>query len=329
MTDLAREITVVEHHHPDSRGHMPPREALRDPAGLTEREWVPVDDFPRSGSAPLEAPLLVEGTGQTAVFRREDSLLVVAAYAPPVDTLLRKKRPPPEETSANGEGEPGISLPPPWEFRPASATPDTLAGLFLMPVDSDDELLGVEARGGSGVLAVTAPPGSYMLSLELWNPAGRWSARLRHGLRAPIVPPDVPSLSDFLMLGPRDALPSNLDEALPRAIPGTLLRSGGGVTLAWEVYGLGRRREPLGFGVTLVRDEGGFLRRALDRVGLFRRSPALSLSWSEGGSDAPGPLFRAVDVALPELEPGWYVLRLELAIPNRGPVQSVRRVLVY
>ncbi|MFC1661700.1 hypothetical protein ACFL3S_09655 [Gemmatimonadota bacterium] len=329
MGDLARDIAVVEHHHPDIRGLLPPLDALQDPAGLTEGLWVPVDDFPRSGSAPLEAPLLVEGLGQTAVFRRGDSLLVLASYAPSIDTLLEKNRRPPNTSSGNGVHGSRVLAAPLWEPRPPNRSLDTLAGLFLLPVEQEGELLGAEGKGGEGVLVLMAPTGGYLLSLELWNPAGRWSSRSRHGVRHGAVPPDVPSLSDILLLSPDTFLPADLGEALPRSLSHTALRSGSRVTLAWEVYGLGRRREPLTFRVSLQREEGGLLRRAFERVGLFRRPPSLRLSWSEGGAEGAGPLFRAVDVELPELDPGWYLLKLELDIPYRNSIQAVRRVRAF
>jgi hypothetical protein len=78
-----------------------------------------------------------------------------------------------------------------------------------------------------------------------------------------------------------------------------------------------------------MREEGSLLRRAFEQVGLFRRPPALRLEWTEGGVDAMEPLFRAVDVNLPELDAGGYVLQLELSIPNRTTIRSTRRIEAY
>ena len=39
--------SVVEHHHPESRGLLPPLEALEDPGGLPRGVWFPEDDRPR------------------------------------------------------------------------------------------------------------------------------------------------------------------------------------------------------------------------------------------------------------------------------------------
>jgi hypothetical protein len=94
------------------------------------------------------------------------------------------------------------------------------------------------------------------------------------------------------------------------------------------VYGLGYRQEPLSFRLSLKAEEGGLIRRALKRIGLFNQAPALTLSWEEAGVGDGGLLFRAVDVDLPPLEPGRYVLTLEMSIPNRSKVVAHRRIRV-
>jgi len=313
--------TVVEHHHPESRGFLPPLEALEDPGGLLPGVWQPDDDRPRSTSAPVLAPLLVEGRGQIAVLRRDGALLVLAAYGIPLDTLLLFRRGGDGEgTGASGGGFARI----PWEPPGARASTDTLAGLFLLADTGSWAPLGAFGTGGSGILQLRAPAGSYIVSLEAWNPSGRWATRVRQGVKAHSVAPDVPTLSDLLLLEAGGAVPQGLAEALPRLRRGTSLQGGEPVTVGWEVYGLGRRREPLTFRVSMLKVEDGLFRKALTRIGLIDRTPPLAVSWSEAGSDSPGPLFRAVDLALPDLDPGPYVLRLELEIPNRSKVFSDR-----
>jgi hypothetical protein len=101
------------------------------------------------------------------------------------------------------------------------------------------------------------------------------------------------------------------------------------LTVAWEVYGLNSVNDPLTFRISLIRDETSFVRRALRRIGLARGGPVLTLTWSEEGSSQVGPLFRAVDLDLPALEPGGYVLRLVMEIPYRESVASDRRIEVF
>ena len=320
------EGTVIKHFHPESRGHLPPFEALEDPAGLPEDVWVSTDDPSRSASAPVLSPLLVNAVGQTAVLRRGGDLLVLAAYAIPTDSILQSRRG--VGIGLGGEDStPGLQRLA-WEPRVEGSPRDTLAGLFLMADTGGWAPLSVMGAGGTGILQLRAPPGGYLLSLEQWNPAGRWGARLRHGIRVDPVPPDVPTLSDLLLLESGSALPEGLAEAIPSMRSSSVLGADEAVTVGWEVYGLGLRREALTFRVSLVEEEGSLIRRAFKRLGLFQRSPVLTLSWSEGGAGESGPLFRAVDLELPALDPGRYVLRLELDIPYRGKVFSNRRIIV-
>lgn len=318
--------SVVEHHHPEARGLLPPLEALEDPAGLPWGVWVPNDDRPRSASAPVLAPLVVEGEGQTAVLRRDGALLVVAAYALAGDTLLQQRRGP----GVDGNGQDGMELPgPAWELPATGASRDTLAGLFLMADTGSWAPLASFSSGGQGILQLKAPTGGYLLSLELWNPAGRWASRLRHGIRVESVPEDVPTLSDLLLLRPGDSVPNDLPEAIPRLKPETGIRSGEVLTVGWEVYGLGRRREAITFRLSLLEEEGSLIRRALKRIGLLSGAPPITLSWDEAGSEQTDFLFRAVDLTLPDLHPGQYILTLEMEIQNRSKVFSHRRLTLH
>ena len=78
----------------------------------------------------------------------------------------------------------------------------------------------------------------------------------------------------------------------------------------------------------MIEEEGSLIRRALERIGLFRKGPELSLSWPEDASGDDGLLFRAIDVDLPPLDAGKYILRLEMEIPYRSTVVSNRRIEV-
>jgi len=321
MQDLASG-SVVEHHHPEARGLLPPVEALLDPSGLPERVWTPVDHRPRSASAPVLASLLVEGQAETAVFRREGELLVVVSYEVPADTLLQERRGMCEGCSrAEGKylfGEPSLE----------ESSSDTLAGLFLVPDTGAWAPLGALSSGARGILKLQAPPGRYLLSAEVWNPAGRWGARVRRGIAAEVVPPDVPALSDLILLDPGPTLPAALEEALPRMRSTPHLGGDEKITVGWEVYGLGFRREEITFRLRVIHEEESLVRRALKRIGLFRREPVLTLSWSEGGPENPGPFFRAVDLDLPIMDPGRYVLQLEMNLPGRTEVLAQRRISV-
>ncbi|MGD2122311.1 MAG: hypothetical protein PVJ76_11230, partial [Gemmatimonadota bacterium] len=215
---------VVEHHHPESRGLLPPLEALEDPAGLPEGVWIPDDERPRTASAPVGAPLIARGQAQTAVFRRGENLLIVASYGVPTDTVLVKRRVKPDSVpELGGFGAPNRfpSRRPLWEPSVEGFAPDTLSGLFLVADTGSWAPLVAFGSGGRGVLQLRAPPGGYLLSLEQWCPAGRWGARVRHGVRGEALPVDVPHLSDLVLLDRGDELPTSLAEAAPRMRPST------------------------------------------------------------------------------------------------------------
>ncbi len=317
---------VVLHWHPESRNLLPPLEVLEDPGGVPEGVWLLTDTGTRSASAPVLAPLIVGGRAQTATLRRDGDLLIVAAFGTPTDTVLQESRPPPVERAGEDLSEPWY---PPWDLAGNGGSQDTLSGLFLLPAEASWGPMGVMGTSASGTLQARVPPGGYLLSIELWNPSGRWGARVRHGVRGEEIPPDVPTLSDLLLLRPEMALPLDLEEALPRMKPETTVASGERVTVGWEVYGLGLRREALTFRLSLVGEEGSLIRRAFKWTGLFNKAPPLTLSWTEGGVPEMGPFFRAVDLDLPPLDPGRYVLRLELELPNRNTIVSQRRILAF
>jgi hypothetical protein len=151
---------------------------------------------------------------------------------------------------------------------------------------------------------------------------------MRHGLVAEISPPDVPSVSDLLILTEGDALPTELQGALGRARPSTSVRSGERVPVAWEVYGLGLQREPPHFRLALRRKERGLIRRVARWIGLGGDEPEVVLSWMEVAPDAPRPLFRTVHLDLPDLEPGDYALRLEVELRGRSTMVAERTLEV-
>jgi hypothetical protein len=143
------------------------------------------------------------------------------------------------------------------------------------------------------------------------------------------LPPDVPVLSDLLILDAGMTIPEKLEEALPLMRGNRELKSGERLTVGWEVYGLGFQEVELTFGLRLIQEEESLVRRAFKRVGLFRREPVLTLSWTEEGPERLGPHFRAVDLELPDLDSGSYVLQLAMDIRGRSQVVSQRRVRVH
>jgi hypothetical protein len=150
-----------------------------------------------------------------------------------------------------------------------------------------------------------------VLSVEVWSPSLRRAGRYRQGLVHTPVPEDIPVLSDILLVGVEDGPPESLDEAVARAAIRPSVREGDGVGIAWEITGLGFRTETLAFDLSVERVDRNLVQRLGGLLGLSRPARPLSLRWEEGGPQEPGPLFRAVDLDVPGLEPGRYEVRLQ------------------
>jgi len=90
------------------------------------------------------------------------------------------------------------------------------------------------------------------------------------------------------------------------------------------LYGSDLGWEPVKEAPLLVSARDSLL-GVLEEVG---KTPVLTLSWAEDGPSQDGPHFRAVDLDLPPLKAGDYILRLEMELPYRNQVVSNRRITV-
>ncbi len=314
---------VVGHHDPEGRSYLPEGSALEDPAASAAEAWGTGRQEARSTYTPAYAPVTLPGEGQVALFPRGERVVVVASETLPADTTFHGKH-----HHAFRD-----SVPPRWRGR----SPE--AGLFLVPVgeaaaggpDPDSGgPPGLRARTREGTdsaaLVLGAPAGAYLLSAETWSPDLRRAGRIRRGVRVPAAPPDVPTLSDLLLLTAEGPEGESLEAAAARALPRAWLRSGERVAVGWEVYGLGWRPEAIAYRLSIRGGGGNLLQKAGRLLGLVGDDRPLTLEWQEEGPDAPGPVFRSVALDLPSLDPGRYTLRLELATKGRSPLVSERRL---
>jgi len=122
--------------------------------------------------------------------------------------------------------------------------------------------------------------------------------------------------------------PATLAEAVPSALPRALVEGSQGLAVAWEVSGLGFRAESMGFEVSVERVDRGAFSRLGEFLGLTDRPRPLSLSWEEPGPERPTHVFRSLDLALPDLDPGRYEVTLVLRTSGRSPVESRTRFTV-
>jgi hypothetical protein len=255
--------------------------------------------------------VVLPADGPVAVFPRGDSVLVVGVPELPEDTTYHA-----------AHGHPPLVV---------SAGPDRgpeMEGLFLIPLDGGPMSGVTRPVGAGGGLALQAPAGDYVVSVERWSPKLGRAGRLRRGLAVAETPPDVPVLSDLLLadpLGPAEPLHA----LLPHLLRGDDLSPGDTVRVAWEVHGLGWRAESLEMDLSLERDERGLLRSVGRFLGLVGDPARVDITWSEAGPDRPGPWFRSVLLTLADdLSPGDYVLRLEMRGTGREPLTSSRDLRV-
>lgn len=330
MGSLTDEGSVISQQHPRARRYVPTGAVLADPVAVEPGEWVGDERTTPATYAPAYAPDLVELDAQVAVFRTGDSVLFVGAYRLPPEGE--------DEEAAGeaggarggrergGEGERGRFL-----FEPPEPTVGgSEGGLFLVPWTASGPGEPLEARrtgGAEGVLVLRAPAGTYVVSIEHLDRDARRSGRYRLAVRESAYPPGVPVRSDLLLLDAEGELPTTLEEAIPRARRGVRVRASESLRVAFTLHGL-RQRESLTLRMTLEPAETGLLRRAGEWIGVLDPERPVALDWEEVAEVGPGLHFRAVELRLPAIEPGRYVLRLAVGLRGRTTMVAERTLEV-
>src|SRR5213592_4337646 len=88
-------------------------------------------------------------------------------------------------------------------------------------------------------------------------------------------------MSDLLLLEGSDSLPSDLAAAVPHALATRRVRADRPLGLFWEVQGLSPAGEEVTTSLTVTRQGTGWLRRAVEAVGLATPRRDVSLEWAE------------------------------------------------
>jgi len=302
--ELGAGVDVVGFESPDVRVFFPPAAILAEPGRPRVDAWVPsMWPSARSGYAPAYAPVFLPMASRLLVFTRGDRALVGATFRLPPDTTYRTR-----------EGLRGLHVPPGafrgWPLR---------GGLILDEIS--DSILHASVRDGAteGVLLLEVPSGDYQASVEVLDPAAGVAGRYRNGLPVREVPPDLPVLSELLLLRD-DSLPETTTEALERLRISDRTAIGEPLVVGWELWGLGWREEMVRYRLKLEPAAPGLLERFRRLFGGQSRFPILE--WEEPAPDEPGPAFQSVSVTPPGLEPGDYRLRLEVGLMGRNPMVS-------
>jgi len=200
------------------------------------------------------------------------------------------------------------------------------AALFLVPEDGSEPRY-VQGNDPEGVLTIQSTPGRYVSGLEVVDLDGRQAWRARQGVAQLPLTPGLVDVSDLMILKAGAPIPESLDEALPDVRPGVRVRVGERFPVVWEVYGL-RIQEPVRVTIGFSRGRPGFLARVGDFLGIIEPEGNVDITFDETGPDRVQAVFRAVQLELPDLEPGEYTLHLQLDLQGRTPVVKSRPIIV-
>lgn len=234
---------------------------------------------------------------QLAIFRRGDSAFLIGAYEWTTD-----------------------SLPPDTPLRVALVCSRESGGSRVAESETADR---------RGVLTMLAPPETCVLAIEALAASAGRAARVRLGRRIAAFH-DGPAISDILLLDPvpSQAVPGSLEEALDLVRPSTRVRPGERVALLWELYGV-REGTQLDVRVSLTKPRKSLLRRAAEWIGLARdEDPTVSLEWREESVGGPGPVARFLEVQIPDLSEGDYLLSASVRLATGAELMSGRIVRV-
>jgi len=322
---------VVGHHHPRSRGYIFPETFLQSPSDVPPESWITAPREAREWYAPPYAPDFRALETQVARFRRSNGVFVVGAYqpaAPQRDPLaaVTPARAPVQSDPFGSRNAP--APPPPITMGTEIIRGPVQTGFFLVPV-SGGERVSVVTDEPSGVLTLTAPPGAYVSSLELYEPGAQRAWRARQGIVQTRLAPGVVGLSDLMILREGATYPETLEDAIPQTRPGVRVVQGERFIVVWEAYGL-QVNQPVQVTLGFTRGRPGFLQRIGEFIGVAEPDRPVELVFDDVGADAAGvqTVFRAVEYGLPDLQPGEYTLHLRLDIPGREPTVTSRPIIV-
>ncbi|MSR19760.1 MAG: hypothetical protein EXR91_02095 [Gemmatimonadetes bacterium] len=297
---------MVGHHHPKSRGYLFPEQFLSSPSDILPESWITAPREARTWYAPPYAPDIRGLETQLGRFRRDERMLVVGAYRP---------------TREADDGRVVSAWGPSGGIEGAAFT-----ALFLVPEDGEEPRY-VRGSEPEGVLSIEAPPGRYVGALEVVDLQGRQAWRARQGVVQRPLEPGMVDVSDLMILEEGAPLPESLEEAMPHLRPGVRLRPGERFPVLWEAYGL-RVSEPVRVTIGFSQGRPGFLARVGDFLGVLEPAQPVDITFDDSGPDGVQYAFRAVELELPDLDPGEYTLHLRLELPGRTPVVTSRPILV-
>ncbi|MDQ6690758.1 MAG: hypothetical protein M3Z18_09645 [Gemmatimonadota bacterium] len=235
---------------------------------------------PREQYAPMYARSFTHLDAQVARFRRGDSTRIVAAYDVSTDTIFGRHKFAAAVVAMGDE-----------------ATPPAMSQIAESPPRN--------------VIDVSTPSKSHLIGVELLAKDSAGAARWRSGFAEIPLDSGRISLSDLLFVDGGPSLPSDLNEAIPKAHGGTTFSRDRQVGLFWELYGKAPADSALPISLTITPIGEGFFRRAFRVLRIVPKVAPLNIRWQENG--AAGMLSaRSVLLDLSLVPAGKYAVKLEV-----------------
>lgn len=316
---LRTEASIQTHRAPEARHYLPRSEWVAS-AGPTEPgAWEFRPERPKTLYAPPYARPIETLDHQLAAFRRAGRTLLVGAWEVSRDTG------PPCESLRSG------LFAMPAGGRPIGVTGGSVGpdhGALLLEVHDRTFVQDPAKLAHTDVAERPRQTAGALVSLEVRCPAESRAARARYGVTLAIPPTDGRSLSQLLLLRPGERLPDSLGEAVPMARGAARARSGERLGLFWEIYDASRRTRMVDMTLTLRREGKGFLRSAVEWIGLAEdRTEAAGLRWREE-PDARAIWARAVTFEIPDVAEGDYRLHLQLLTADGQTLETDRALRI-
>lgn len=288
------EPNVTGHDASPAFGFTPDAHAFDEPEHSRPEDWRLNPPRARERYAPTYATAFGYLDHQLTVFRLGDSCRVVAAFDLSDDTLFAQ--------------------------RPVTTALALAADERIVAMAHDSGL-----AAGVRALTATAPCGPMVMSLEARAARDRHAARARYGITPPPRTDGRATISDLLLFDPSDSMPVDLESAMARALASTRV-TGGTLGVFWQMYGLDPAQGSISVSLTMTRQRTGWLRRAVESVGLASPRRDVQLQWDEV-PEVPQVTPRALAIDVSGLTPGRYVIEVSVT-PASGEKVTARREVV-
>jgi hypothetical protein len=156
-------------------------------------------------------------------------------------------------------------------------------------------------------------------------------ARARYGIRPPYSLGARVALSDLLFFKPYGTFPGSVEEALPHAYATQRVPQGAPLGVYWEAY----NTNPIGERMTITlsvrpdtEERRGFMSRAARRLRLARDAQPVTLTVEDMSARNSNVSPRALEVGISTLQPGDYIVQLEVSIAGQYVIRTDRRIVV-